>query len=218
MDEPTFALSFPPPDPTVAAADNVDSAAADDDDDDDDDDTPLVESDIDHSDESPVDGFDETIHEPTITTTTTVPLASIAAPASTHHPRPRTRPPRPNRVIKTSRHGIPYPSLPANMIKRIATSLALPGRRGGGGRSVATATTTGRSTISRETLGAIIEASDCFFEQISDDLSAYAEHAGRKTIDESDMVTLMKRSVLFLWCHPPHQDIHLLLRILLIDG
>jgi histone H3/H4 len=30
---------------------------------------------------------------------------------------------------------------------------------------------------------------------VSDDLGAYAKHAGRKTIEESDVVTLMKRYV-----------------------
>ena len=197
MDEPTFALSFPPPDPTATAT----AAAADDDN------TPLFDSVIDHPDESFVDRFDETIHEPTTIITTAVPMAPMAASASAHRPRRRARPPRPNKVIKTSRHGIPYPSLPANMIRRIATTLALPGRRGGGGGF--TATTSGRNTMSRETLEAIIEASDCFFEQVSDDLGAYAKHAGRKTIDESDMVTLMKRFVLF-YIRSPHQDIHLL--------
>jgi len=39
-------------------------------------------------------------------------------------------------------------------------------------------------------------ASDWFFEQVSDDLGAYSKHAGRKTIDESDVVTLMARYVL----------------------
>ncbi|KAH8162061.1 hypothetical protein CIB48_g6165 [Xylaria polymorpha] len=38
-----------------------------------------------------------------------------------------------------------------------------------------------------------MQATDWFFEQLGDDLSAYAKHAGRKTIDESDMITLMRR-------------------------
>lgn len=92
----------------------------------------------------------------------------------------KTARPRPNRVLKVSKHGTPYPSLPAGVVKRLATTLAPPTRRG-------------KAQISKETLGALIEASDCFFEQVGDDLEAYAKHAGRNTIDERDMITLMKR-------------------------
>ena len=86
--------------------------------------------------------------------------------------------------IKVSKHGIQYPSLPAGVVKKLATTYAR---------------TSGKSKtkISKDTLDAIMQASDWFFEQVSDDLGAYAKHAGRKTIDESDVVTLMKRCVLF---------------------
>lgn len=85
--------------------------------------------------------------------------------------------------LKISKHGIQYPSLPIGVVKKLATSYA---RMGGNSRT----------KLSKETLDAIMQASDWFFEQVSDDLGAYAKHAGRKTIDESDIVTLMARFVL----------------------
>lgn len=96
-------------------------------------------------------------------------------------PQPR---PRPKKVLKVSRHGIPYPSLPANVVKKLAMNFARSGGRG-------------KPQISKDTLEAIMEASDWFFEQVSDDLGAYATHAGRRMINESDMITLMKRFVKF---------------------
>ncbi|KAG8167300.1 hypothetical protein KVR01_002989 [Diaporthe batatas] len=76
---------------------------------------------------------------------------------------------------KISQHGIEYPSLPPGVVKRVAQRFA------------------GKSKISPDTLAALVQASDWFFEQLGDDLSAYAKHAGRKTIEESDMLTLMRR-------------------------
>ncbi|KAH8601953.1 centromere kinetochore component CENP-T-domain-containing protein [Bisporella sp. PMI_857] len=82
--------------------------------------------------------------------------------------------------IKVSKHGIQYPSLPAGVVKKLATTYAR---------------TSGKSKakISKDTLDAIIQATDWFFEQVSEDLGAYSKHAGRKTIDESDVITLMRR-------------------------
>jgi histone H3/H4 len=82
--------------------------------------------------------------------------------------------------FKISKHGIQYPSLPAGVVKKLATTFA---RTGGNSKA----------KISKDTLDAIMQASDWFFEQVSDDLGAYSKHAGRKTIDESDVVTLMGR-------------------------
>ncbi|KAK7738993.1 hypothetical protein SLS53_005889 [Cytospora paraplurivora] len=76
---------------------------------------------------------------------------------------------------KISKHGIEYPSLPMGVVKRVAQRFA------------------GKSKISPDTLSALMQASDWFFEQLGDDLSAYTHHAGRKTIEESDMLTLMRR-------------------------
>lgn len=102
--------------------------------------------------------------------TTTIHTHTLAAAAA----RKKTK------RIKISKHGIQYPSLPAGVVKKLATTYA---RTSGHGKA----------KISKDTLNAIIQASDWFFEQVSDDLGAYAEHAGRKTIEESDVVTLMGR-------------------------
>ncbi|OJD37439.1 histone-fold domain containing protein [Diplodia corticola] len=82
--------------------------------------------------------------------------------------------------LKVSRYGTPYPSLPSSVMKRLATSFA---------RSHAGPTT----KLSKDTLDAISQASDWFFEQVGEDLASYAEHAGRKTIEEADVVALMSR-------------------------
>jgi histone H3/H4 len=82
--------------------------------------------------------------------------------------------------VKLSKHGIQYPSLPAGVVKKLAMAFA---RTAGNSKA----------KISKETLDAIMQATDWFFEQVSDDLGAYAKHAGRKTIDESDIITLMAR-------------------------
>lgn len=82
--------------------------------------------------------------------------------------------------LKVSKYGIQYPSLPAGVVKKLATTFA---RTSGNSKA----------KINKEALEAIMQASDWFFEQVSDDLGAYAKHAGRKTIDESDIVTLMAR-------------------------
>ncbi|KAI5922297.1 hypothetical protein F4810DRAFT_721395 [Camillea tinctor] len=94
--------------------------------------------------------------------------------------RSRSRRGKPGKKI--SRYGIEYPSLPPSVVKRLATTFA----KTAGMRN---------AKISPDTLDAIMQATDWFFEQLGDDLSAYARHAGRKTIDESDMVTLMRRCV-----------------------
>ncbi|EDN98320.1 hypothetical protein SS1G_13178 [Sclerotinia sclerotiorum 1980 UF-70] len=81
---------------------------------------------------------------------------------------------------KISKHGLKYSSLPLGVVKKNAISLG----RNGGGKG---------DKLSRDALDAIMQATEWFFEQISDDLSTYSEHAGRKTIDESDVLMLMKR-------------------------
>lgn len=83
------------------------------------------------------------------------------------------------KAIKVSKHGIEYPSLPPAVVKRLAQNFAqASGAKG---------------KITPDALKAIMQASDWFFEQLGEDLQAYAKHAGRKTIDESDVLTLMKR-------------------------
>jgi histone H3/H4 len=85
------------------------------------------------------------------------------------------------RGIKYSKHGIACPSLPPAVVKRLAQTFAK--------------TSGVKGKISADALNAIMQASDWFFEQLGDDLHAYAEHAGRKTINESDMLVLMRRCV-----------------------
>ncbi|KAI9779859.1 MAG: hypothetical protein M1839_007172 [Geoglossum umbratile] len=87
---------------------------------------------------------------------------------------------RTKKVPKLSQHGIPYPSLPSQVVKKLASTFA----RASGNR---------KSVVNKEALAAIMQASDWFFEQVSDDLGTYAKHAGRKTIDETDMLALLKR-------------------------
>ncbi|TPX13954.1 uncharacterized protein E0L32_005654 [Thyridium curvatum] len=84
------------------------------------------------------------------------------------------------RGVKVSKFGVEYPSLPPSVVKRLAQTFAQ-------------TSGVGKAKISPDTLNTIMQASDWFFEQLGDDLQAYAKHAGRKTIDESDMLTLMRR-------------------------
>lgn len=83
---------------------------------------------------------------------------------------------------KLSRHGIPVPNLPTGVVKKLAT------------RFVHSRAGT-KTKINKAALAAIEQASSWYFEQVSQDLAAYSKHAGRKTIDESDVTTLMRRSV-----------------------
>ena len=86
------------------------------------------------------------------------------------------------RVRKMSRHGTTYPRVPESVVNELSTSL---------GRSDATH----NAEVKKDTLSAIVKASDWFLEQVGTDLGAYANHAGRRTIDETDVVVLMRRYV-----------------------
>ncbi|KAK4229960.1 centromere kinetochore component CENP-T-domain-containing protein [Podospora fimiseda] len=81
--------------------------------------------------------------------------------------------------VNISKHGIEYPSLPPAVVKRLAQNFA---KTGGA-----------KGKITPDAMAAIMQASEWYFEQLGEDLGAYAKHAGRKTIDESDVLTLMKR-------------------------
>jgi histone H3/H4 len=72
--------------------------------------------------------------------------------------------------------------LPAGIVKKLASQFA---RTGAGSKT----------KINKAALAAIEQASSWYFEQVSQDLAAYSKHAGRKTIDESDVTTLMRRYV-----------------------
>ncbi|KAM4065002.1 centromere kinetochore component CENP-T histone fold domain-containing protein [Hirsutella rhossiliensis] len=91
-------------------------------------------------------------------------------------PAPRAR----KRQKRISKHGVEYPPLPPSFVKKVAqTALNSSGLS--------------NPRISADTLAALTQASDWFFEQLGDDLGAYAKHAKRKTVEESDVVTLMRR-------------------------
>ncbi|KAL4924923.1 uncharacterized protein BDV17DRAFT_284369 [Aspergillus undulatus] len=81
---------------------------------------------------------------------------------------------------KLSRHGIPVPNMPAAVVRKLATRFA----RARAGP---------KTKISKTTLAAIEQASAWYFEQASEDLTAYSKHAGRRTIDEADVTALMRR-------------------------
>ncbi|MCJ1479797.1 hypothetical protein MMC13_008483 [Lambiella insularis] len=83
------------------------------------------------------------------------------------------------RARKSSVHGV-LPPLPVSVVKKLVVSCARPC----GGQ---------RTKINGEILGAIMQASAWFMEQVGDDLGTYAVHAGRRTINESDIIMLMKR-------------------------
>ena len=98
-------------------------------------------------------------------------------------PQPRRRG-RPAGATKKrrriSKHGIEYPPLPSSFVKRVAqTALQSSGLS--------------NPRVSSDTATALTQASEWFFEQLGDDLGAYASHAKRKIIEESDVATLMKR-------------------------
>ncbi|KAI9700914.1 MAG: hypothetical protein M1820_006675 [Bogoriella megaspora] len=175
--DPTFVFALPPlPDESIPP-DNNDSAI------------PLIDEDIvmnepveeAHSSNIDADGDMEGYSDADAPVEAQVSSAlrdpTLTAPVLTSKtPVKRSKP----RALHVSRHGLEYPSLPPAVIKRVASSFA---RTSGGANS----------NINREALFALSQATDWFFEQASEDLASYSEHAGRKTIDESDVIALMRR-------------------------
>lgn len=92
----------------------------------------------------------------------------------------RPRAPRAPKTLKTSRYGKKYPSFPSSVAKSVVLTMM----RSMGHRS---------SRLNKEVVEALVEASDRFFEQLGDDLEVLSKHAGRKTIDDADMIALMQR-------------------------
>ncbi|KAF9911820.1 MutS protein msh5 [Linnemannia zychae] len=82
--------------------------------------------------------------------------------------------PKTKKVTRRSRAGIPVPSMPTSLQKQLIHTFS-------------------KARMSREAMDVILEGSHLFFEQASNDLAAYASHAGRKTIDEDDVELLMRR-------------------------
>ncbi len=123
----------------------------------------------------------ETVEEEVAVLTSTrnvIPTAAPDSPATTSKPKRKAA----AKELKISKHDLPYPSLPSSVVKRIATTF--------------TRSYTASSKLSKETLLAMEQASDWFFEQVSEDVAMYSNHAGRRTIEESDVVTLMGRQKL----------------------
>ncbi|KAG2181266.1 hypothetical protein INT43_008849 [Umbelopsis isabellina] len=75
---------------------------------------------------------------------------------------------------KISEAGVVIPSLPKVLIRDLFQSFS-------------------KSKVSREALDSVIEASHQFFAQATEDLSVYANHAGRTMIQENDVQCLMRR-------------------------
>jgi histone H3/H4 len=88
---------------------------------------------------------------------------------------------RQRRALNISRFGHEYPSFPAATVKTLANGFI---------KSQGS-----KSKISKDTLAALVQTSDFFFEQVGEDLAAYAQHAGRKMIEEGDVIALLKRYV-----------------------
>ncbi|ERF76818.1 hypothetical protein EPUS_07998 [Endocarpon pusillum Z07020] len=104
---------------------------------------------------------------------TTRQLTEIEAAAPTRAPR--------RKKLKLTRKGHTVPALPSSLIKRVAIdSMTRIGKK--------------KPVISRESLTALEQASEWFFEQVGMDLEAYSNHAKRrKRIDDTDVLTLMRR-------------------------
>lgn len=86
------------------------------------------------------------------------------------------------KIKKLSQNGTEYPPLPPAFVKRVAqTALQSSGLS--------------NTRVPGDVVTALTQASDWFFEQVADDLAAYAEHAGRESIDERDVMALMRRYV-----------------------
>lgn len=85
------------------------------------------------------------------------------------------------REFRTSRRGLEYPSFPAAPVKRLALSFM---------KSQGS-----KARLNKDAVAALVRVTDDFFEQVGIDLAAYADHGGRKMIEESDVIALMKRYV-----------------------
>jgi histone H3/H4 len=115
-----------------------------------------------------------------------------AVDRSLQTPAPETpakkRPGRQRSALNISRFGHEYPSFPAATVKTLANGLI---------KSQGS-----KAKLSKDTLAALVQTSDFFFEQVGEDLAAYAQHAGRKMIEEGDVIALLKRyvHVMVLFC------------------
>jgi histone H3/H4 len=86
--------------------------------------------------------------------------------------------------LRISQRGLEYPSFPTAPVKKLA--LGFMKSQGS------------KAQLNKDALTALVKVTDDFFEQIGIDLAAYAQHGGRKMIEESDVIALMKRYVTFI--------------------
>lgn len=84
------------------------------------------------------------------------------------------------RPLNVSSHGVAYAPVSAVVVKRIASKFSRWSEKC-------------KASLGKETIKAVTQATDCFFEQLGADLGAFAEHANRKNIDEGDVTTIMRR-------------------------
>jgi histone H3/H4 len=90
--------------------------------------------------------------------------------------------------LRISQRGLEYPSFPVAPVKKLA--LGFMKSQGS------------KAQLNKDALAALVKVTDDFFEQIGIDLAAYAQHGGRKMIEESDVIALMKRYVTFMSVQP----------------
>lgn len=89
---------------------------------------------------------------------------------------------RRTKEMRISKRGLEYPSFPAASVKKLALGFMK--------------SQSSKARLSKDTLAALVRTTDDFFEQIGEDLAVYAQHGGRKVIEESDVLALMKRYVI----------------------
>jgi len=96
----------------------------------------------------------------------------VAAPSTVRRRRKR---------LKMTRHGTMIPSLPSSVIKRVAIESQIKaGYR--------------KPRLGNDHIKALEQATEWFFEQVGEDLEAYANHARRKKrVDGTDVLLLMRR-------------------------
>ncbi|KAF3941356.1 hypothetical protein ABW19_dt0204577 [Dactylella cylindrospora] len=81
---------------------------------------------------------------------------------------------RTKKELPVSAYGIPYPSLPPRVVKAII------------GRST-------KTKLSKEALQYIMAVSETYFENLGEDLGSFARHAKRRTVEEADVLQVLKR-------------------------
>ncbi|KAF2856532.1 hypothetical protein T440DRAFT_437286 [Plenodomus tracheiphilus IPT5] len=109
--------------------------------------------------------------------------SAIDRSLQTQSPEPPTgvkRSVRAPKELRISKRGLDYPSFPTAPVKKLALSFM---------KSQGS-----KTRLAPDAIAELVKNTDDFFEQISIDLAAYAQHGGRKMIEESDVIALMKRT------------------------